>query len=402
MVKKSGRGSCAFVFARTRIGRGHFHHTRLSYQKIEEKILAPYAVHSAASRGRRYPEKEHAWRTPFQRDRDRILHTAAFRRLQYKTQVFINHEGDHYRTRLTHTLETCQIARSMARMLRLNEDLVEAIALAHDLGHGPFGHAGEWALQEMMKNDGGFEHNLHTLRLVEDLEDNYQEFPGLNLTYETLEGLKKHPEILSREQGRCFRSLEADLVDRADEIAYTSHDLDDGLRSGLLTEGQVNRLSLWCEAKCYCRKRYPRIDREHRIKLIIRLLINHLVADVFQTSLAKIRRYRIDSLKALQGTRAPIITLSAGLTEPHQELKEFLYKKLYQHAHVLRMTEKVQGFVKKLFSAYRSDFGQLPREVRDRFKKDGPPRAICDYLAGMTDRFALNEYRRLFEFSEEV
>ena len=376
--------------------------TRLSYEKREEAGLAPYAVRSAESRGRAYPEKEHPMRTAFQRDRDRIIHSTAFRRLQYKTQVFVNHEGDHYRTRLTHTLETCQIARSIGRALGLNEDLVEAIALAHDLGHGPFGHAGEWALQELMKDHGGFEHNVQCLRIVEKLEDSYAEFPGINLTYETREGLKKHPERFYKDRMKRFRSLEADVVDIADEIAYNSHDLDDGLRSELLTEEQAGRIELWRRAAAYIRKKYPDVTPLQKKRLAIRLIINRLVTDVIENTRSRIEKQGILSMEELQKTQKPVVGFSEEVQRARNEIRKFLYKNLYLHYRVVRMTDKGQRFLTALFHAYLRKPGQLPPDVLLRSKKDGIHRVVCDYLAGMTDRFALDEYKRFFEPYERV
>lgn len=377
--------------------------TRFDYQKYEDAFLAPYAVTNSQSQGRKYKEKEHEFRTPFQRDRDRIIHSTAFRRLEYKTQVFVNHEGDHYRTRLTHTLETSQIARTIGRALRLNEDLVEAIALAHDLGHGPFGHAGEWALSELMKNHGGFEHNVQTLRIVEELEDSYVDFPGLNLTFETLEGLKKHPERFYRNPSRRFRSLEADVVDLADEIAYCNHDLDDGLRSELLSEEEVGDLRLWREAVKYIRSKYASLSSPTQKKrLAIRLIINRLVTDVVENSRKHIRRMGVQSLDSLQKVRRPVVSLSETSRRSLAELKRFLHQNLYQNYRVIRMTDKGQRFLKALFQVYLQKPEQLPPDVLKRRKEEGIHRVICDYLAGMTDRFALDEYKRFFEPYERV
>lgn len=377
---------------------------RAVYQKDEDGRLAPYAVRSSDSRGRKYPEKEHDLRTPFQRDRDRIIHCTAFRRLEYKTQVFVNHEGDHYRTRLTHTLETSQVARSIARALGLNEDLTETIALAHDMGHGPFGHAGEWALAELMKDHGGFEHNVHTLRIVEHLEESYAEFPGLNLTFETREGLKKHPENFYKEKEKSgrFRSLEAEIVDLADEIAYSSHDLDDGLRSELIHEEQLESVQLWRDADTYIHKKYPKIGPFQKKRLVIRLVINRLVVDLVDTTEARIKKYKIDSLKDMQKAPYPIASLSEPVKRQLAELKKFLYKNLYQHHRVVRMTDKGQRFLKALFGMYMQKPLALPPDVIRRSEKEGIPRAICDYLAGMTDRFALDEYNRIFAPYERV
>lgn len=377
--------------------------SRLSYQQQEDQMLADYAIKSSMTRGRQHPEKEHDLRTPFQRDRDRIIHSTAFRRLQYKTQVFVNHEGDHYRTRLTHTLETCQIARTIARVLRLNEDLVEAIALAHDLGHGPFGHAGEWALEELMKDHGGFEHNVQSLRIVEKLEESYVEFPGLNLTFEAREGLKKHPEKFYPKGAKRFRSLEAELVDVSDEIAYNSHDLDDGLRSGLIDEKQMDQLEFWNICAVYIRKKYKHLSPVLRRRLTIRLMINRLVKDVIEQAQTKIASQRLTSLEQLQSIRVPVIGFSMEVKRYHAQLKKFLHKNLYQHPYVVRMTDKGQRFLKALFTIYAERPNLLPIEVRQKMEQKGNRyRAVCDYVAGMTDRFAIDEYRRLFEPWERV
>ncbi len=365
-------------------------------------MLAPYAVKSSQSRGRQYPEKEHDFRTPFQRDRDRIIHSTAFRRMEYKTQVFVNHEGDHYRTRLTHTLETCQVARSISRALALNEDLSEATALAHDIGHGPFGHAGEWALQELMKDHGGFEHNVHTLRIVEKLEESYADFPGLNLTFETREGLKKHPENFYRERSARFRSIEAEVVDMSDEIAYNSHDLDDGLRSELIHEEQVAELKLWQDASRYVSKKYSDIPPFQKKRLIIRLIINRLATDLVETTEARIHKFKIRTLKDVQKVPVPVVSLSEGMKKQLGEVKNFLHKNLYMHYRVIRMTDKGQRFLKALFGLYVQKPAALPPDVIRRSGRDGLHRALCDYLAGMTDRFALDEYKRIFEPYERV
>lgn len=374
--------------------------TRLEYERIEENLCAPYAQRSSESQGRVYPEKEHDFRTAFQRDRDRIIHSTAFRRLQYKTQVFVNHEGDHYRTRLTHTLETCQIARTIARVLHLNEDLVEAIALAHDLGHGPFGHAGEWALAEMMKDHGGFDHNIQALRIVEKLEESYDAFPGLNLTFETREGLKKHPERFYRDRRQRFRTLEAEVVDIADEIAYNTHDLDDGLRAGMLEEQHTAKIKLWKEASLYIQRKKKKIEGFKRRRLLIRLIMNRLVTDLVKTTAARIEKLDIRTVKDLQKTQRPVVQFSPAVAEQHKELRAFLHQHLYRHHRVIRMTDKAQRFLKALFQSYLHNPEQLPPEVQR--KADGIHRAICDYLAGMTDRFALDEYKRLFEPYERV
>ena len=375
---------------------------RESVESEEESRLAPYAVRSGDSRGRAWPEKEHEFRTAFQRDRDRIIHSTAFRRLQYKTQVFVNHEGDHYRTRLTHTIETCQIARSVGRTLALNEDLIETIGLAHDLGHGPFGHAGEWALAELMKGHGGFEHNVQCLRIVEKLEDSYAEFPGLNLTFETREGLKKHPERFPGKNQKRFRSLEADVVDQSDEIAYTCHDLDDGLRAQLITEDELNGIPLWRETQVYIREKYRKIGGVQRKRLAVRLLINRLVTDLVETTRRHLKKLGVQNTADLQKTKEPLTLFSASMTRQKAQLRRFLHENLYQHYRVVRMTEKGQRLIRNLFESYLKKPGQLPPGVRQWAAKEGLHRALCDYLAGMTDRFAQDEYKRLFEPYERV
>lgn len=368
----------------------------------EEARLAPYAIRSQDSRGRVWPEKEHEARTAFQRDRDRIIHATAFRRLQYKTQVFVNHEGDHYRTRLTHTLETCQIARTVGRTLGLNEDLIEAVSLAHDLGHGPFGHAGEWALAELMKGHGGFEHNLQSLRIVEELEDSYPGFPGLNLTFEVREGLNKHPEKFIGKGRQRFRSVEAEVVDQSDEIAYTCHDLDDGLRARMISEAGLEKILLWKEAQGYIRKKYPHIQEVPRKRLAIRLLVNRLVMDLVESTRHNLKRLGVEKVADLQKVRGQLAVLSPSMVKKKEELRRFLHSNLYQHYRVVRMTEKGKRFIEKVFGAYVKKPGQLPPSVLKRSEKDGLHRAVCDYIAGMTDRYVQEEYKRLFEPYERV
>ncbi|MBN1689251.1 MAG: deoxyguanosinetriphosphate triphosphohydrolase [Candidatus Omnitrophica bacterium] len=376
--------------------------SRQSYQETEAQILAPYAVWSAHSRGRKYPEKEHHSRTAFQRDRDRIIHSTAFRRLQYKTQVFVNHEGDHYRTRLTHTLEVAQISRSLCRALALNEDLAEAIALAHDLGHGPFGHAGEMVLQEMMKDHGGFEHNQQSLRIVEKLEESYPDFPGLNLTHETLAGLKKHFHVGASSPSGKMRFLEAEIVDVADEIAYISHDLDDGLRSALIQEPDLEGIELWRDACRYIHRKYKTLTAEKKRRLGIRLLINRLVTDLVESTEKRIGKFRICRLTDIRKVEQPVVVFSSKIKGQVKQLKQFLGCNLYGHYRVVRMTDKGQRCLKSLFEIYLQKPEQFPREILLKCKKEGIRRTICDYLAGMTDRFALDEYKRFFEPYERV
>lgn len=372
--------------------------TRRDIERHEEQYLASYAVKASQSKGRAYPEKEHEFRTAYQRDRDRVIHSAAFRRLKYKTQVFVNHEGDHYRTRLTHSLEVSQIARTVARSLGLNEDVTEAIALAHDLGHGPFGHAGEWALTRKMKGHGGFEHNQQSLRIVEELERSYANFRGLNLTYEVREGLKKHDYVVEkgRRVHRGFYSLEAQIVNIADEIAYDSHDLDDGLRSKLLTYDSVRQIAIWKEIEEYVRKEYDHIDSSSRNYLVIRLLINRQVMDLAQHTEERIKRFKISGPRDVIGLVEAVVSFSPGMLKKKEGLRKFLRDQLYYHPYVVRMAEKAQRYVEDLFDAYLKNTQQLEFGIQENVKRYGKHRAVCDYLAGMTDRFAIAEYRRFF------
>ncbi len=370
---------------------------RKSLEQKEDKFLAPYVAKSSRSLGRKYPEKEHDFRTAFQRDRDRIVHSTSFRRLEYKTQVFVNHEGDHYRTRLTHTLEGAQIGRTVARCLALNEDLTETIVLAHDLGHGPFGHAGGEALHELMIDHGGFEHNDQSLRIVEFLEESYQEFPGLNLTLEVRVGIQKH----LNEKVKGFH-LESRVADLADEIAYDCHDLDDGLRSGLLKPSDLNRVSLWKDALSYISKKYPRIKDSKRNRLVARLLTNRMVSDLISETQKNLIRFKIKTLNDIFRVSEPIVVFSQELSNKKNELQDFLKKNLYQHYRVVRMTNKGKRLLKEMFEVYADCPQQLPPQVQERAKKDGIHRAICDYISGMTDRFALEEYNKLFQPFQRV
>lgn len=379
----------------------------LNRQAIEEEeiaSLAPYAVRSRSSRGRVHPEKEHEWRTAFQRDKDRILHSTAFRRLTYKTQVFVNYEGDHYRTRLTHTLEVAQIARSIGRNLALNEDLIEAVALAHDLGHGPFGHAGERILAELMKSHGGFDHNVHTLRIVEELEESYSSFRGLNLTFEVREGIKKHRTAFDRSSKEAaFTSLEAEVVNLADEIAYDSHDLDDGLRAEMLEEEEIREaVSIWCEIVDYIQKANPEAQPVQRKRLAIRLLVNQLVTNMIEETTKRLAKNNIKNLDDVQSTKEQLVAFPCDFESKRKELKDFLNRKLYNHYRVARMTNKAERVIRAIFNAYLERPDQLPPHVAKRVDIYGLHRALCDYVAGMTDRFALDEYSRLFEPYERV
>jgi dGTPase len=371
-------------------------------------MLASYAAHDATSRGRRYPEPAPANRSEYQRDRDRIIHCAAFRRLEYKTQVFINHEGDLFRTRLTHSIEVAQIARSIARALGLNEDLTEAIALAHDLGHTPFGHSGQDALNECLREHGGFEHNLQSLRVVEVLEERYAEFPGLNLTFETREGILKHCSLKNaRELGELGRrflektqpGLEAQLVNIADEIAYNNHDVDDGLRSGLLQLEQLMGIALFAEQYAEVRRRYPDIAPRRAIYETVRRMINYVVTDLIENSRRLIEASGIQRIEDVRRRPQPLIAYTADVAEKTRELKRFLRQNLYAHERVTRMMGEAVKIVRELFEAFMRDPGLLPPQYRDKLSNQSQAseraRIVADYIAGMTDRYAMREHERL-------
>jgi dGTPase len=375
--------------------------TREELEELEMQQLASYAVKSCESRGRVHPEPEHPYRTAFQRDRDRVIHTTAFRRLEYKTQVFVNYEGDYYRTRLTHTIETGQIGRSMARALGCNEDLTEAICLAHDLGHTPFGHSGEAALNELMKEHGGFNHQYQSVRIVERLEQRYPDFPGLNLTWEVREGIVKHTTEYDVAHGFGYEpdkhaTLEGQLVNAADEIAYVAHDLDDGLRSGLIQAGDLHDVRLWgesLEALDLAAAEFTEMAR-HRV---IRHLINVEVTDVLRTIDSKLRELGIRSVEDVRRASENLVDFSSELQSRNRELKDFLLERLYSHHRVMRMQVKAERLIKQLFEAYLSEPRQLPPEVQAHIVDRKPEQVICDYIAGMTDRFAIQEYRKLFD-----
>jgi dGTPase len=365
----------------------------------ESARLAAYAVRSVDSQGRVHAEPEHPYRTAFQRDRDRIVHSRAFRRLEYKTQVFVYREGDHYRNRLTHTLEGSQISRTIARALRLNEDLAEAVALAHDLGHTPFGHAGERALSDCMSREGGFDHNRQSLRIVDLLEDRYPDFRGLNLTDETREGILKHgiqwehpvPVPVQGEQP----SLEAQVVDASDEIAYTNHDLDDGLRSELLDLVSLADVPIWRAAREQVKAEHGGAAEPVLQAQTVRAIINRLVTDLVQTSGERLEKSGVDSVAAVRKTEGRLIAFSPEVAEAKRELKRFLYEKLYFHPRVREMSDRGARILAELFACFRDDPARLPVHVSERFDEDGEARAIADYTAGMTDRFAMIEYERL-------
>jgi len=373
-----------------------------------EELLASYAQKSKLSRGRNYKEAEHPYRSCYQRDRDRVIYSTAFRRLEYKTQVFVNHEGDYYRTRLTHTLEVAQIAKSIARALRLNEDLVDAIALAHDLGHTPFGHSGEDALREIMKDRGGFDHNTQGLRVVDLLEERYPEFPGLNLTYEVREGIIKHSTVydLPRPaipfEPTASPLLEIQAVDVADEIAYDNHDLDDGITSRLIKEEDLRDVPLWARKEKEIRKAYPCLKDEIRKYQIIRSLINEQITDILTQTESNIKRYKIRNINDVLKLPARIVAFSMGMENLRKPMREFLQKNLYQHYRVVRMSNKASRFMSALFNVYFDKPEQLPPSTMARLRTEEKHQVVCDYIAGMTDRYALDEYKKFFEPYERV
>jgi len=377
-------------------------YTRQQLEEYESQTLASYAVHSKDSKGRLHPEEEADFRPRFQRDRERILHTTAFRRLEYKTQVFINHEGDYYRTRLTHTLEVAQIGRSVARSLGLNEDLVETICLAHDLGHPPFGHSGESALSRLMKDFGGFNHNSQSLRIVTVLEARYPDFPGLNLSWEVLEGMVKHETDYDIAEAKQFNPelrghLEAQIANLADDLAYTSHDLDDGLRSGMITPNQLDGIALWeIINESIGRRRSETLDSLSRHQ-IIRRLINFEVTDLIQSTDRYLRRSNVKTALDVQKLPFNVAGFSEDMYRRNRELKDFLFSNLYRHYRVARMAAKSEIIVTELFNIYQANPKTLPTEVQESIPERGLERTICDYIAGMTDRFAIDEYKRLFD-----
>jgi len=377
---------------------------RREYEELEERYLAPYAMKSSASDGRDYPEDEHPYRTVFQRDRDRVIHSNAFRRLEYKTQVFVFHEGDHYRTRLTHTIEGAQIARTMTRALRLNEELAEAIILAHDLGHTPFGHSGQDVMNHLMKEFGGFEHNRQSLRIVTLLEHRYPDFPGLNLTYEVREGIAKHatpydsPQVKFKKKGQP--TLEAQIVDLADEIAYCHHDLDDGLRSRLISVDQLKEVELWTEHFEEAKKHHS--DPEVQTRQAVKSILNDLATDLVHTTEENIKSLGIQSLEDVRKAAQKCVHLSQDMDKANKQLKAFLFKNLYKHYRVERMAAKAEKILEDVFRAYCKNPKILPTTIQDHLKDTPKERVICDYIAGMTDRYALEEHARLFDPAVKV
>ncbi|MBX3085909.1 MAG: deoxyguanosinetriphosphate triphosphohydrolase [Anaerolineae bacterium] len=375
--------------------------TRQQRIQLEDETLAPYAVRSSQSRGRKFPEEEDSYRTPYQRDHDRIIHTTAFRRLEYKTQVFVNYEGDYYRTRLTHSLEVAQIGKSLAQALALNADLTEGICLVHDLGHSPFGHAGEHILNRLMADHGGFNHNQQTYRIVTELEERYPHWIGLNLTYEMLEGIVKHETRYDSNSIAGFDpalrgSLEAQLANMADEMAYNAHDLDDGLRSGLLVHDQIKHLDIWQFVRAsiaWDGQQYDDMIRHRMIRRLIGLSID----DVVTNTTAGIHAAGIQTISDVQAQPTNLATYSDNFGKMADQLKDFLYEELYNHYRVVRMSFKAQRFIEQLFTAYTQHPRQLPPTVQQRANVIGLHRASADYIAGMTDRFALQEFERLFD-----
>ncbi|MEC9032407.1 MAG: deoxyguanosinetriphosphate triphosphohydrolase [Planctomycetota bacterium] len=374
----------------------------------EDATLAPYAMRSSQSRGRRHPEPNSPSRTVFQRDRDRIIHSTAFRRLEYKTQVFVNHEGDHYRTRLTHTLEVAQVARSIARALGLNEDLCEAISLSHDLGHPPFGHAGEDALDELMADHGGFNHNAHTLRVVDVLEKRYSEFEGLNLCWEIREAIIKHGDHFSETLAGDFEPglqppLEAQLSDLADSLAYSSHDIDDGLRAKFITFEDLRQTSLWGEAEeDVLGQLGTNLDEKTLAARTVSCLIDLQIQDLVETTLQRLKENGISSVEDVRSHQGLLAGLSPEMAARRAELKEFLYSKVYRHYRTMKMQEKAKRFIREIFTEYARDPRQLPPDYAREAGADDLHQVITDYIAGMTDRFCQDEYRRLFHPYERI
>lgn len=375
--------------------------TRLELEALEDQTLAPYASRSGKSKGRVYPEDEPEFRTVFQRDRDRILHTTAFRRLEYKTQVFFNYEGDYYRTRLTHSLEVAQLGRTIARALGANEDLVEAICLAHDLGHSAFGHSGEAALSRLMKDHGGFNHNKQSLRIVTFLERRYPDFPGLNLSWEVREGIVKHESEYDIADASDYNPdlrghLGAQIANVADELAYTTHDLDDGLRSGMINPNMLEGIVLWEILIESVGVDGMEIDELTRHRLI-RRLIGLEVSDLIEVTHQRILDSNVKSVEELQQLPYDAVAFSEDMHRRNRQLKDFLYSNLYRHHRVVRMAVKAERVFDDLFNAYLQEPTILPRPVQDQAVQYGLERTICDYMAGMTDRFAIEEHNRLFD-----
>ncbi len=379
-------------------------YSRSYLEQIEDRSLSVFGIRSNSTRGRRYPEDEPDYRTAFQRDRDRIIHTTAFRRLEYKTQVFINYEGDYYRTRLTHTLEVTQIGRTLARAFGANEDLVETICLAHDLGHPAFGHSGETTLARLMREYGGFDHNKQSFRIVTQLERRYPEFPGLNLTWEVLEGIVKHETEYDKSDASDFNaelrgSLEAQITNLADELAYTAHDLDDGLRSGMITPSMLDGIDLWEIVRNSINWRSGGLDDLLRHRFI-RRLIGIEMNDLVETTVSKLRESGVRSVEELQRLPYNVVGFSEEMRRRNRQLKDFLFANLYRHWRVVRMAVKAERIISNMFEAYKSEPTILPKHIQDNLRERSLERTICDYIAGMTDRYAIEEHRKLFDPAE--
>lgn len=375
--------------------------TRQRLEAIESQTLAPYALKSYQSRGRFHNDHEPQYRTAFQRDRDRIVHSAAFRRLEYKTQVFVNDAGDYYRTRLTHTIEVAQIGRTLARALGANEDLVETICLAHDLGHPPFGHAGEYVLNRLMADHGGFNHNHQSYRVVTVLENRYPDWPGLNLTYEVLEGIAKHESEYDVSEMPIFdhtlrASLEAQIANVADELAYNAHDLDDGLQSGLIHIDQLKELEIWRALTDLIGWRGSTLDELQR-HLLIRELVGLQVDNVLQEVARRLQALNPKTPEDIQRHHQSIVSHSAEMQELNRQLKDFLFENMYRHFRIVRMQRRAEHFITSLFDSYVREPRQLPSEYRAKLEKESLHRVVADYIASMTDRSALIEYRQLFD-----
>lgn len=380
--------------------------TREQLEIQEYESLAPYGMKSRETRGRVYPDPEHEYRTAFQRDRDRILHTTAFRRLEFKTQVFVITEGDYYRTRITHTLEVAQIGRTLARTLGANEDLTEAICLVHDIGHTPFGHSGEYIMRKLMRDYGGFNHQQQSLRVVDDLEERFPEHRGLNLTYEVREGIAKHETAYDEIGFGDFDfaempTLESQLASAADEIAYNTADLDDGLRAGLLDPYDLRELEFWQEWSKANDKENARFDDMIRHKFI-RWLVNEFVTDFVTTTNTRLTDNKITSVDLVRKFGEPLAAFSEGFSERAKPLQEFLLNKFYRQYRVMRMASKAEQVIEKLFNAYLAEPRLLPTSTQAKLENEVAARVVCDYIAGMTDRYALDEYAKLFDPMERV